>query len=227
MKRCVTLGLALLGLATTACSGHGELGHGNFHYVCTSEHDFACDRLFSPNLDDGPVAVGATFDIDFLRSASDPAVNTERFAGVHPASPEVAERISDAAQSGMRFLVRGEGAFIARAADDSVMDFVHVFAEEVVDVELSENAIALDDMGMAVGSSRTITAYPLGPGGENLIGTMLCTWTSGDEAVLETPSGDQSCEITVDAVASGTTTLQVEMNDAVSREITVDVGGAP
>jgi hypothetical protein len=221
MKRCVTAMGALFALTATACSGSGELGHGTFHYECTTDYDFSCDVLGSPGID-GAVAVGATFDLEYLRSSTDIAAR-QTFGGVHPASPLVAENVASGAQRGMRFLVPGEGAFLARGADDSVIDFIHLFAEEVVDVELTGPSVLVDGMGMTPGETATVTAYPLGPGGEQLVGSMLCTWSTDDGSVIATPAGSQSCAIDVDALTSGITTLHVEMNDAATASLTVTV----
>lgn len=223
MKRCVTA--AILGMAAMGCSGAGELGHGSFDYVCTSQHDYSCDLNGVYDFE-GAIAVGATFDLEYRRSGTDIAAR-QTLAGVRPASPQVAEEVSSPMARGLRFLVRGEGAFLAHGADDSVLDFIHLFAEEVVDVELAGEGVLFDGMGMAAGQRSTVTAYPLGPGNENLMGSMSCEWSSDDETIVATPAGSLACSIDVTALAAGTTTLHVSMNEAASKDITVTVEGAP
>lgn len=225
MKRCVTGVLAILSMAAMGCSGAGELGHGSFDYVCTSTHDYSCD--FNGIHDfEGAVAVGATFDLEYLRDSTDIAAR-QMLAGVRPASPQVAEEVSSPMARGLRFLVRGEGAFLAHGADDGVLDFIHLFAEDVVDVELAGTGVLFDGMDMSAGQRSALTAYPVGPGNENLMGTMSCAWSSDDETIVATPAGSSSCSIDVSALAAGTTTLHVEMNKGVTKDITVTVEGAP
>jgi hypothetical protein len=224
MKRCVTGFLAaILGFAASGCAGDGELGHGSFHYLCTSEHDYSCDVLggFRP---DGAIAVGATFDLEYLRNGSDPAAR-QTLAGVRPASPQVAEEVLDAGQQGLRFKVPGEGAFLAFGADGTVLDFVHMFAADVTEVRLASGTLALDGMGMTTGEARSVTAYPLAAGQEPLLGSMSCTWTSDDETIVTVPTGTTSCAAQLTAVSSGAATIVVQMGDGVSAELAVTVEG--
>src|SRR5690606_24066362 len=103
------------------------------------------------------------------------------------------------------------------------IDFIHLFATEVVDVEIDTPSASFDGMGMTLGESTSITAYPLGVGGEHLIGSMKCTWSSDDANVVTMPAGKQSCTIDIDALAAGSTTLRVEMNQSASAEIAITV----
>ncbi len=225
MNRCVTSALAFVALAAlSGCADDGELGHGRFHYVCMSEHDMSCDRFDFDDLDNA-VAVGATFDLEYRRDVNDPAAQL-RFAGVNPASPQVAERLIDGDARGMRFLVHGEGAFLAQSPDGTVVDFVHMFATEVVAIDLDGESVFLEDMGMRSGDTSTVTAYPLGLGGEHLMGTMRCTWSNADDTIVST-SDENSCALDVSAVAPGTTTLTVTMNESVEQTLTVSVEAQP
>ncbi len=219
MKRCVTTSLAaLLAVAATACSGAGDLENGTFHYVCTSDYDFSCEAFSWPDLE-ATIAVGAAFDLEYVSDGSD--VASLSFAGVRPASEQVAERISSSAQRGMRFVVAGEGAFIAHGLDDTVLDFTYLLAEEVVAVDLTGEDVAGDTLFVRADETSRIVAHPLGLGDEHLIGSMSCTWSVDDGAMLWAPTGVSSCAIDVDALAPGQTTLRVQMNEAVATELTI------
>jgi hypothetical protein len=225
MKRCVTAAIAAtLGLAAAGCAGTGELGHGRFDYVCVSEHDLSCNQFVASSIE-GTIAVGGRFDLTYTRDRFDDAAQGT-LAGVEPASTEVVEELADpAAGTGMRFLVPGEAAFLARTTRGEVLDFIHLHADEVQAIQLTRaNGVSSGAMGMFAGEVDTITAFPLGFGGEPLLGSLSCAWQSNNPGIVATPDGE-SCRIQVEALAPGAATLSVSMAPGVMGEIAITVDG--
>lgn len=226
MKRCVTAIIAAaLGYAASGCSNSGELGHGYFDYVCVSDADLSCNQFYSPSIE-GTVAVGGRFELTYSRDRFDDAAQGA-LAGVEPASAEVVEQLTDPAEgTGMRFLVPGEAAFLARSTQGEVIDFIHLHADHAVDVELTRSSgSTLESMGMFTGETDSLTAYPLGTGGEPLIGSLRCTWQSHHPEVVAAPQ-TQSCRIDIQALAPGQTILEVQMGPEVRGEIAITVDGS-
>jgi hypothetical protein len=224
MNRCVTTIIAAaVGLAASGCANSGELGHGYFDYVCVSDADLSCNQFYMPSIE-GTVAVGGRFELTYSRDRFDDAAQGA-LAGVEPASTEVVEQLTDPAEgTGMRFLVPGEAAFLARSTHGEVIDFIHLHADEVQDIQLTRASGAIESMGMLQGDTDSLTAYPLGFGGEPLIGSLRCTWQSNNPDVIAAPETD-SCRIDIQALAPGETILEVQMGPEVRGEIAITVDG--
>ncbi len=229
-RRHLTGSLAVaLGVSLAGCS-NGELGQGTFTYVCTGDHDDYCGRPIPVAFTEA-VAVGATFDLAYEPVSTSGARFLSAATGVRPASPHVAQEISTATQRGMKFLVPGEGAFLAHGAHGTVLDFIHLVAEEpaAATIDAWEGYWTNAGLWLSRGQTTTLIAAPVGQDGRRLLGTMTCTWFAddGDLVALSDVDVDGACTVSLRALESGTTMVNVTMGGTTTGQVLVNIPEAP
>ena len=207
-------------IGTDPSGSQGELGNGVFSYSCVNGSDAACDGLMAGAKPlDAPIAVGSRFSVSFQADEGGSA-RVEAASQSH--IDEVSARLDT-----FEALQEGATALLAMRADRAV-DLLHVQVARIDQLRIEElsaqsgSTLALDRLTMVVGQTTTLVASARGAGGEVLVGALEYVWSAPDAAVVDATADPTDNEITIEALAPGSTTFNVTVGD-ISKEITVDV----
>lgn len=239
------LGFPLIAAALAGCGPFGSTGSlqtGAFGYVCSSAAtttDLGCgSSFFVPSDVPGAIAVGAHFDLEYSHDISIFSDDSSPIvASLAPAAPSLlgAEAPVSAGATGFKFSAPGTVAVLARTADGSVVDFLHVKGVAFDHVALQDSLGQEVPATLSVPSSGTdLQAVPMGPSDQALAGGLAYTWTSSDEAVVRVVAGtgfgssSGVDSVHLDPVGSGTATVSVQILDQqASVDVSVAAGGSP
>ncbi|MDJ0764540.1 MAG: hypothetical protein QNJ97_16300 [Myxococcota bacterium] len=201
----------------------GELGRGTFYYECVSElHDAACGGTANPPAFPSAIAVGAWFDMTFIRKSDDGG-----------ASLRVIEGSGNhiAGEAGALSMQRsGYTALLAVAGATEAVDIVHVFGQ--IPARLA--VVATKDVGsitqyhdlnrvtLQVGDILQLRAIVEDSLGRTLAGVLRYDWTivEGEIATLAMNTG--MSVIRVQGMKEGTTELIIQTGNIV-RQIPIEV----
>jgi len=212
-------------LALAACDDNkvptGQLGRGEFAYVCPSGPDSACGTSSSQATTQLPaqVAVGASFAVTYAPTVDNGTGVVQGVSGytVLPASPEMAGGSGDV----MITQRQGFVALLARAnGTENVDDYVNLRITPIARVTPDPSSVSL-----SAGETQTVTLRPLDVQGGDLAGQIGCMWTVTGAAHVATlqPLG-QGGAVTIQAAGDGTTTLHAVCGPATA-DVTVSVSG--
>jgi hypothetical protein len=182
--------VAAFGAGCGPISGtEGELGHGEFSYVCITRDDVACNQ--STNLygytDDrvampAAVAVGMHFDVEYrAHELEDGGHVDSRLRSTAPSILTIGTTFS--------FTRPGSVSIIAETADGTILDLIDVDAEEVrtlrVDGLAEDGALEIEKSpGYGISYTTTVGVIALGANDQRLAGAMGYTAASSNEEVF-------------------------------------------
>jgi hypothetical protein len=222
-------------LLAVGCNGlvppgnNGELNNGVFSYACDSDSDPACDGAEPGTLGTIPskIAVGGRFTLSYTASP----LGDDSSGGSTIVEPVSKSLLTQTETFGSTFkaLKPGLCGVLARRGD-VVADFVHVRIGAIDHLQIdatsssSGESEGIDSLELAEGDEVSLRAFPVDEADEMLAGALSASWTSSDEVVAAFDSTATDNNVALRALAAGTTTLRVEVEDQ-SREIQVTVVG--
>lgn len=226
-----TLASALIALAVSACvldtddgddrpSRPGELGAGDFVYVCVGDSDPLCEGGSIAETFPERIAVGARFGLDY--NPNDTAFSNGLGLRLDAPNEAVVRRELDA------FFIQQAGyqVFLAVTNDSEVVDIQHIFAANLDRIAVrTMDSQDLDTIELAPGDSITVRAVPQDALRSTLAGSLDYTWSTEDEAVATVASIDEDFDVTIEALAMGSTILTIEtsgFSQPVAIEVTED-----
>lgn len=182
-------------------AGSGELGKGSLSIVC-AEGDAACSPSDATLAASTPVAVTASFGLTYEGRIPNAPTGEPTTMILFSASPALLS-VTDG-----EFIAWAPGsvAVLARTAEGTVTDFVHLKLEPIARVELVGPAT------LRVGEQNTYTATPRSRDDEVLAGVVGFGWQVEGTAVSIIQSAQRVA--TISAVESGIATLRVTGGDA-------------
>lgn len=183
----------------------GELGAGNFRYICVGDSDPFCEDGAVASTFPERFAIGGRFDLAF-----EPEDNFFFDNGV---IPRVIAPVLGAVQTEamtFQFLREGYSAFIARDNEGAVIDIRHLYAAPVARIAVTTDSsqdLAMIELG--VGQDQAVDALPQDDFRSTLAGSLDYVWSTDDPTVAEVITADFDTDISIRANAVGETTLRI------------------
>jgi hypothetical protein len=189
IRRLVTLAAVAPLLACTPVPT-GELGQGNFRYLCApNQADAACwgstTSDCNGSMDEGGTcnlptayAVGARFQIAYAPTTDFGYATLQGLSNylIVPASPELAVATGNSIVPQRRGFV---ALFAMETGLSSVDDFIHVQLSDVATIAPAAAAVSL-----SAGQSQTLSVVPSDANGSQLAGEVKCTWTIAQDGCV-------------------------------------------
>jgi hypothetical protein len=199
----------------------GELGNGQFRYVCAGVTDPACGPDGGADRFPDVLAVGGRFGLAY-----------EPDEGPTPRVEPVAPSVLGDVDGVLAFLRAGTSAVLA-VRGDVVVDVVHLDAEAVDEVVVQLDVDGAWDRGGVVGSvelvegeSADLEAVLRDVLDRPLAGSVELHWASADPGVIEIASLQTERRIAIEAVAAGATEIVITSSAFASTTIPVVVTGS-
>ncbi len=224
-----TFAIAALALGVGGCviddddddrpSRPGELGAGDFLYVCVGDSDPFCTNGAVADTFPERIAVGARFDLDF--NPNDNFFNDGLAVRIDAPNGSVVRT-----EIGAFFMqVAGYQVFLAVTNDSEVVDIQHLLAADIDRIAVrTTDSQDLDTIELAVGEQITVSAVPQDALRTTLAGSLSYTWTSADETIADIATVDEDFDITIEGIEVGSTTMVIETEGFV-QEVTIEVTG--
>ncbi len=222
--------LSAIALAVGACDWdswgkRGEIGRGVFYYECTdSMYDAAClGEPYEPDFPDA-IAVGALFDMKFVRDANEGAGTLRVVEGspIHIVREDGAMSIQKA----------GYAALLAMVGVKPV-DIIHVFGQNLSDITLVVSVEGLfgpsyesiDKITLEPGEILQLQGIPKNDEGRSLAGLLQYDWNVADSTIAKLGDDATQSVVQIEAIDSGTTHLTVGIGDIV-QQFEIEVTGS-
>jgi hypothetical protein len=221
--RIIIMSFVLLPLAGCSLGTEGELGRGEFVYVCsTGTDDVECLTAGEERSIPSAVAVGAPLSIRYDADGGD----------IHPVTG-ASHRHVQAGGGGLVVAVAGPAGILALDVRGGVYDLVHVISHEVASLELLCHGGLLGGAGecdapmqLEPGDEAMIEAMPLSAWGEALGGRLTYSWEIGDASIASFDSYGGQRIVEIRGESPGTTALLVSAGGVTSQIEIVVAGGA-
>ncbi len=195
----------------------GELGAGDFLYVCVGDSDPLCANGSIAETFPERIAVGGRFGLDF-----DP--NDTIFSDGVGLRIEAPNQTLVRAELGT-FSVEQAGyqVFLAVSNDSEVIDLQHILAANIERISVQTmDSQDLDTIALALGESITVCAVPQDRLRSTLAGSLDYAWSSTDPGIADVATIDEDFDVTIEAISEGVTTLVIEAG-GFRQEVTVEV----
>jgi hypothetical protein len=200
----------------------GELGAGTFRYICVGDADPYCETGFVAETFPERFAVNGLFDLDFDPHEYYPEPE-EPLSRVIAGSPDSV--LSEA--MAFSFLRPGYAAFLARNTTGEVIDLRHFYGAAVARVAVvTGGSQELSRIELEAGQDIDVTVEPQDSLRSVLAGSLTWSYTVDDPSVAEVLTEDRDRDVTIRALASGTTTLRI-VASGFEQTVEVSVGGEP
>jgi hypothetical protein len=197
----------------------GELGAGDFLYVCVGDSDPLCTNGAVADTFPERIAVGARFALDFNPN------DTIFGDGSALRIDAPAEQLVRSELGAFSIEQAGYQVFLAVTNDSEVIDIQHILAVNIERISVQTmDSQDLDTIELLPGESLTVTAIPQDRLRSTLAGSLDYTWSTADDTIAEVTSIDEDFDITIEAVAEGETTLMVEAG-GFTQEVVIEVMG--
>lgn len=230
MRLNFALTLALGALVGTGCvidentddrpSRPGELGAGDFVYVCVGDSDPLCAGGSVAETFPERIAVGGRFGLDF--NPNDTLYNDGIALRIDAPNETIVRRELDT----YTIEQAGYQVFLAVSNDSEVVDLQHILAANIERITVrTMDSQDLDTIELALGDSITVVAIPQDRLRSALAGSLDYAWSTADPNIAEVATVDEDFDVTIEAVSEGVTTLFIEaggFTQEVSIEVTVD-----
>jgi hypothetical protein len=184
----------------------GELGNGEFRYICAGANDAACDQNDEAFLFPEVLAVGGRFALDY-EARSGPT------ARIEPAAPVVLAESGDV----LEFLRAGSSAVLA-IRGDAVVDVVHLEAQEIdeavvtVDVDTSSDRDGVrPQVDLFLDEQAHLTLELRDVIDRLLSGSVDLQWSTSDAAVFEVVSLPTKRDVLIEARGTGAAELILQV----------------
>ena len=195
----------------------GELGAGDFLYVCVGDSDPLCAEGSVAETFPERIAVGGRFGLDF-----DPNDTI--------GSDGVGLRIEAPDETSVRtelgtFSIEQAGyqVFLAVSNESEVVDLKHMLAANIERISVrTMDSQDLDTIELALGDAITVSAIPQDRLRSTLAGSLDYAWSMTDPSIAAVATVDEDFDVTIEAVAEGVTTLVVEAS-GFTQEVMVEV----
>ncbi len=195
----------------------GELGAGDFLYVCVGDADPLCAQQSVAETFPERIAVGARFGLDFSPRGS---FSSDGVA-LRVEAPN--EAVVSAELDTYSIEQAGYQVFLAVTNEREVVDLKHILAANIERISVrTMDSQDLDTIDLLVGESITVTAVPQDRLRSTLAGSLDYAWSIADASVAEVVTVDEDFDVTIEAVAEGSTTLIVRAG-AFTQELAVEV----
>ena len=196
----------------------GELGAGDFIYVCVGDSDPFCANGAVADTFPERIAVGARFSLDF--NPNDTFFSDGVALRIDAPNTAVVRRELDA------FFIQQAGyqVFLAVTNDSEVYDIQHILAANIDRIAVrTMDSEDLDTIRLEVGESITVSAVPQDALRSTLAGSLDYAWSTEDSSIAEVSTIDEDFDVTIEALDVGTTVLSIETGGFV-QQVTVEVG---
>ncbi len=222
------IAIASIALALGACvidaddnddrpSRPGELGAGEFVYVCVGDSDPLCAGGAVADTFPERIAVGARFGLDY--NPNDTAFSEGISLRIDAPDEAVVRRELDA------FFIQQAGyqVFLAVNNDSEVIDIQHFLAANIDRIAVrTMDSQDLDTIELAPGESVTVQAVPQDSLRSTLAGSLDYSWSTGDEAIASVATIDEDFDVTIEALERGSTILTIETS-GFSQQVAIEV----
>ena len=200
----------------------GELGAGTFRYICVGDADPYCETGFVADTFPERFAVNGAFDLDFDPHEYYP-VPEEPLPRVIAGSPDSVRSEAMA----FYFARPGYAAFLARNTVGEVIDLRHFYGALVARIAVvSGGSQELSRIDLEAGQEIDVTVEPQDSLRSVLAGSLTWSYTMDDPSVAEVVTADRDLDVTIRALAGGTTTLRI-VASGFEQTVEVNVGGEP
>ncbi|MGH1344393.1 MAG: hypothetical protein ACRBN8_22730 [Nannocystales bacterium] len=228
----LTLGLitAITALAASGCvidqdaddrpSRPGELGAGDFLYVCVGDADPLCAQGSVAETFPERIAVGGRFALDF--NPNDTIFNDG--VGLRIEAPN--QTLVREELGAFSIEQAGHQVFLAVSNESEVIDLQHILAADIERISVrTMDSQDLDTIELALGESITVFAVPQDRLRSTLAGSLDYAWSTAAPEIAEVVTIDEDFDVTIEALSEGVTTLVIEaggFTQEVMVEVTVD-----
>ncbi len=198
----------------------GELGEGDFLYVCVGDSDPLCAEGSVATTFPERIAVGGRFGLDF--NPNDSFRSDGVALRIEAPNDTVVRRELDT------FTIEQAGyqVFLAVSNESEVVDLQHIRAANIERISVrTMDSQDLDTIELALGESITVYAIPQDRLRSELAGSLDYAWSTADPSIAEVASVDEDFDVTIEAVSEGITTLVIQaagFTQEVSIEVTFD-----
>ena len=227
MRLTLALITALTALAAPGCvidedaddrpSRPGELGAGDFLYVCVGDSDPLCAQGSVAETFPERIAVGGRFALDFNPN------DTIFSDGVALRIEAPNETLVKAELGSFSIEEAGYQVFLAVSSESEVVDLQHILAANIERISVrTMDSQDLDTIELALGESITVSAVPQDRLRSTLAGSLDYAWSITDPEIADVATVDEDFDVTIEAVSEGVTTLIVEAG-GFAQEVTVEV----
>ena len=230
MRLTLTLTVALGVLAGPGCvldtsvddrpARPGELGAGDFLYICVGDSDPLCAAESVAETFPERIAVGGRFGLDF--NPNDTVFSDG--VGLRIDAPN--EMVVRSELGSFSIEQAGYQVFLAVSNESEVVDIQHILAANIERISVrTMDSQDLDTIDLALGELITVSAVPQDRLRSTLAGSLDYTWSSTDPSIAEVVTIDEDFDVTIEAISEGTTTLMIEAGgfiQEVSVEVTLD-----
>ena len=222
------IAIASVALALGACvinpddtddrpSRPGELGAGNFVYVCVGDSDPLCVGGAVADTFPERIAVGARFGLDY--NPNDTVFSDGIVPRLEAPNAAVVRRELDA------FFIQQAGyqVFLAVTNESEVIDIQHILAANIDRIAVrTMDSQDLDTIELAPGESVTVQAVPQDALRSSLAGSLDYSWSTEDETIASVATIDEDFDVTIEALQLGSTVLTIETS-GFSQQVAIEV----
>ena len=198
----------------------GELGAGDFLYVCLGDSDPLCTEGSLAETFPERVAVHGRFALDF--NPNDTIFSDG--VGLRIEAPN--ETLVKTELGTFSIEQAGYQVFLAVSNGSEVVDLQHILAANIERISVrTMDSQDLDTIELALGQSITVSAVPQDRLRSTLAGSLDYAWSTADPNVADLATIDEDFDVTIEAISEGVTTLLIEaggFTQEVSVEVTVD-----
>jgi len=222
--------IAVLGLVMFALQGcrpnmtrSGQMGNGSFKYVCSyTGEDLGCDPELAWGFPDA-IAVGSEFNVDYAEDS----IFGDGLGMEQPVISASSARVAPWG-NGFQMVKPGYTALLA-SNGEIVIDFTHIYGEDVAGLDLSCGEGNQDQIELQIGESLSCRVAPLSQQGEYLAGRLTFDWTESDPLVATVVNDTLSGNIAdVKGIAEGEATITVSQGQhTLQRQVTVLASSNP
>ena len=195
----------------------GELGAGDFVYVCVGDSDPLCAGGAVADTFPERIAVGARFGLDY--NPNDTVFSDGIIPRLEAPNAAVVRRELDA------FFIQQAGyqVFLAVTNESEVIDIQHILAANIDRIAVrTMDSQDLDTIELAPGESVTVQAVPQDALRSSLAGSLDYSWSTEDGTIASVATIDEDFDVTIEALQLGSTVLTIETS-GFSQQVAIEV----
>ncbi|MEO5727544.1 MAG: hypothetical protein ABI134_03765 [Byssovorax sp.] len=208
-------------LALASCSlrnntTRGELSNGQFTYRCVDSSDAACDDPVGTAAVPALLAVGGTFDLEYVGDATESSPVQLKAAS---------EKMLSGASGNFEVLLPGVSAVLARDTSGVVADFIHLRGVNIdhLDVSGPSSTKAVTQVQMDIDKEIELQVVPKDELGARLAGAFPYAWSTSDFNVISLSPISKKNRVTLTAFSAGTATVEVSLPSGEKMAVVVTV----
>jgi hypothetical protein len=192
-------------------TSQGELGRGDFTYVCAGSTDALCPEdsawaLAFPQA----IALGGAFTLTYEYNAKNAGNPLPSLVTASPSRLAGDEGIFTA-------LVPGYTAILALSGTSQVIDIIHIRTDAIDHLKWSVGDLGLDEaLVIEVGQQLSLRAEPQNRQDLRLAGALSYTWTLEDPATLSIIGTASDDRVVLQGLTEGLTKVFVQVGDHIA-----------